>query len=90
VLINTPLVADLILRGENHLLKGLMKKSGQHGMKTFDQALYELYSQRQITYEDAISYADSANEVRLMVKLSVGEAPAARNFTLESTEDEEA
>ncbi len=87
VLINTPLVADLILRGESHLLKDLMKKSGQHGMKTFDQALYELYSQGEIIYEDAISHADSANEVRLMVKLSVGEIPAARNFTLESTED---
>lgn len=69
ILINTPLAADLIRKGEVHKLKELMKKSGQHGMKTFDQALYELYMNGDISYEDAVAYADSANEVRLMIKL---------------------
>ena len=69
VLINTPLAADLIRKGEIHKLKDLMKRSTQQGMKTFDQALYELYQAGEITYEDAIHHADSANEVRLMIKL---------------------
>ena len=57
-------------------LKELMKKSGQQGMKTFDQALYELYKSGEITYDDALHYADSANEVRLMVKLKDGDVGA--------------
>ena len=69
VLINTPLAADLIRKGEVHKLKDLMKRSTQQGMKTFDQALYDLYKEGQITQEDALHYADSANEVRLMIKL---------------------
>ncbi|VAW79637.1 Type IV pilus assembly ATPase component PilU [hydrothermal vent metagenome] len=69
VLINTPLAADLIRKGEIHKIKELMKRSANQGMQTFDQALYELFCQNQITKEDAIHYADSANEVRLMIKL---------------------
>ena len=69
VLINTPLMADLIRKGEVHEMKGLMARSRQHGMKTFDQALYDLYKDGDITYEDAINHADSANELRLMIKL---------------------
>jgi len=69
VLINTPLVADLIRKGEVHELKGLMKRSTEQGMQTFDQALYNLYTQGEITYEDALLYADSANDLRLMIKL---------------------
>ena len=69
VMINTPLMADLIRKGEIHQMKPLMAKSGQHGMCTFDQALYELYKNGDITYEDAINHADSANELRLMIKL---------------------
>ena len=69
VLINTPLASDLIRKGEVHALKELMGKSRQHGMQTFDQALYELYKGGKITYEDAINHADSANELRLMIKL---------------------
>jgi twitching motility protein PilU len=76
VLINTPLASDLIRKGEVHQLKELMKKSGQQGMKTFDQALYELYKAGEITYDDALHYADSANEVRLMVKLKDGDVDA--------------
>lgn len=69
VLINTPLAADIIRKGEVHELKELMKRSNQQGMKTFDQALYELYREGEITQDDAIHHADSANEVRLMIKL---------------------
>ncbi len=69
VLINTPLMADLILKGEVHEMKGLMKKSGEHGMKTFDQALYELFKEGVITEEEALRNSDSPNEVRLMIKL---------------------
>ncbi|HZJ95798.1 MAG TPA: PilT/PilU family type 4a pilus ATPase [Thiopseudomonas sp.] len=69
VLINTPLVADLIRKGQVHDLKPLMKRSTEQGMQTFDQALYTLYSQGEITYEDALAHADSANDLRLMIKL---------------------
>jgi len=69
ILINTPLMADLIRKGEIHEMKGLMSRSRQNGMLTFDQALYDLYKEGEITYEDAINHADSANELRLMIKL---------------------
>ena len=69
ILINTPLAADLIRKGEVHKLKDLMKRSTEQGMITFDQALYDLYTKGEITYEDALLHADSANEVRLMIKL---------------------
>ncbi|MES2818855.1 MAG: PilT/PilU family type 4a pilus ATPase [Pseudomonadota bacterium] len=69
VLINTPLAADLIRKGEVHELKALMKRSTELGMQTFDQALYNLYTNAEITYEDAIAYADSANDLRLLIKL---------------------
>jgi twitching motility protein PilU len=76
VLLNTPLAADLIRKGHVHKLKELMKRSTEHGMLTFDQALVKLYRDDIITYEDALKYADSANEVRLMIKLGTldGEA----------------
>ncbi|MCK4743502.1 MAG: PilT/PilU family type 4a pilus ATPase [Sulfuriflexus sp.] len=74
VLINTPLAADIIRKGAIHELKELMRKSNQNGMKTFDQALYDLYTAGEITYEDAIHSADSANELRLMIKLGDEEA----------------
>ena len=69
VLINTPLVAQMIREGNVTSLKEVMGKSNQQGMNTFDQALYELYKARQISYEDALHHADSANELRLMIKL---------------------
>ena len=69
VLLNTPLAADLIRKGQVHDLKSLMKRSTELGMQTFDQALYTLYSQGEITYEDALAHADSANDLRLMIKL---------------------
>lgn len=69
VLLNTPLVADHIRKGEPHLIKEIMKKSRELGMQTFDQALYDLYSAGEITYEDALLHADSPNDLRLMIKL---------------------
>ncbi len=92
VMINTPLVADLILKGEVHELKEQMKKGAQVGMRTFDQALYELYRDGYITVEEALRNADSTNEVRLMVKLGKAEtaeelAAGLGGLTLETTED---
>ncbi len=69
VLINTPLAQDMIRKGEVADLKELMKKSTELGMQTFDQALYELYDNGEITYEDALLHADSPNDLRLMIKL---------------------
>lgn len=69
VFLNTPLAADLVRKGEVHELKELMKRSNEQGMQTFDQALYELYDSGEITYEDALSHADSPNDLRLMIKL---------------------
>ncbi|MDD5271946.1 MAG: PilT/PilU family type 4a pilus ATPase [Methylovulum sp.] len=69
VLINTPLAKDYIRKGEIHKLKELMKDSRELGMQTFDQALFDLYAEGKISYEDALNAADSRNEVRLMIKL---------------------
>ncbi len=69
ILINTPLVADLIEKGDIPAIKDIMKRSRELGMQTFDQAIYDLYMDDQITYEDALKNADSENEVRLMIKL---------------------
>ncbi len=70
VLLNSPLIADHIRKGEMHLLKELMKKSRDLGMQTFDQALYDLYVAGEITFEDAIRHSDSPNDLRLMIKLN--------------------
>ena len=69
VLINTPLMSDHVRKGEVHLIKEIMTKSTELGMQTFDQSLYKLYSQGEITYDAAITHADSANDLRLMIKL---------------------
>lgn len=69
ILINTPLASDLIRKGEVAELKELMKKSNEVGMQTFDQSLYALYNRGDISYEDALSYADSSNDLRLLIKL---------------------
>ncbi|MFT6121721.1 MAG: twitching motility protein PilU [Oleiphilaceae bacterium] len=69
VLLNTPLCADIIRKKEVHKLKEVMTKSRDIGMQTFDQALYDLYAAGDVTYEDALAYADSANDLRLLIKL---------------------
>ena len=72
VLMATPLVKDLIRKGEIGELKLVMRDSGHHGMITFDQCMFNMYKAGQISYDDALRYADSANEVRLMIKLDEG------------------
>ncbi|QHD52066.1 PilT/PilU family type 4a pilus ATPase [Shewanella algae] len=69
VLINTPRVASLIQKNELHVLKDTMAKSNEQGMQTFDQALFKLYCEGEISYADALHHADSPNDLRLMIKL---------------------
>lgn len=73
VLLNSPLIADLIFKGDVHEIKEIMKKSRELGMQTFDTALFELYEAGKIGYEDAMRNADSMNELRLQIKLSGSE-----------------
>jgi twitching motility protein PilU len=77
ILINTPIIADKLLKGEFHEIKPVMAKSRELGMLTFDGALFDLYNEGAISYEEAIRNADSANELRLNIKLnSTRPAPA--------------
>jgi len=69
ILLNTPLVADMIFKGEVGEIKELMKRSRELGMQTFDQALFDLYEGNLVTYEDALRNADSVNDLRLQIKL---------------------
>lgn len=69
ILLNSPLIKDLILKGEQNEIKPIMAKSREIGMQTFDQALFDLYEADKITYDDALRYADSQNELRLRIKL---------------------
>ena len=69
ILINTPIVADKLLKGEFHEIKAIMQKSRELGMMTFDVSLFELYDEGAIAYDEAIRNADSANELRLNIKL---------------------
>src|SRR3954454_3303283 len=70
ILINTPAIAERIFKGEFHEIKGIMAKSRELGMRTFDGALFELYDAGHIAYEEALRNADSANGLRLQIKLS--------------------
>ncbi|MEE4144153.1 MAG: PilT/PilU family type 4a pilus ATPase [Halieaceae bacterium] len=79
VLLNTPLVADYIRKGEVHLIKDLMSKSTELGMQTLDQSLVKAYKDGIISKEDALRYADSANDVRLQIKMLDKAAPGARS-----------
>ena len=70
ILINTPIIAEKVLKGEFHEIKALMAKSKELGMRTFDLSLFDLYDSGAIDYEEAIRDADSANELRLNIKLN--------------------
>jgi twitching motility protein PilU len=70
ILINTPIIAEKILKGEFHEIKAIMSKSRELGMQTFDISLFDLYNSGDISYEEAIRNADSANELRLNIKLN--------------------
>ena len=74
VMLNSPLISDLIFKGEVHEIKEIMKKSRELGMQTFDQALFDLYDAGRITYEDALRNADSLNDLRLQIKLNAKES----------------
>ncbi|MBX9812300.1 MAG: PilT/PilU family type 4a pilus ATPase [Burkholderiales bacterium] len=74
IMLNSPLIADLIFKGEVQEIKSIMAKSRELGMQTFDQHLFDLYEAGEISYEDALRNADSVNELRLMIKLNSREA----------------
>jgi twitching motility protein PilU len=74
IMLNSPLVSDLIFKGDVHEIKEIMKKSRELGMQTFDQALFDLYEAGRISYEDALRNADSVNDLRLSIKLNGKEA----------------
>ncbi|MBF8177459.1 type IV pili twitching motility protein PilT [Herminiimonas sp. KBW02] len=74
IMLNSPLVSDLIFKGDVHEIKEIMKKSRELGMQTFDQALFDLYEGGKISYEDALRNADSVNDLRLSIKLNGKEA----------------
>lgn len=69
ILLNSQLISDYIRQGEIHEIKPVMKRSREQGMQTFDQALFDLYENGEITYRDAIKHADSPNDLRLLIKL---------------------
>ncbi len=81
ILLNSPLISDLILKGEVHEIKSIMGKSNELGMKTFDQALFDLFEADLVTLEDALRNADSMNELRLRIKL---EGKAAKEAEADS------
>ena len=74
ILLSSPLIADLIFKGQVHEIKEIMAKSRELGMQTFDQALFDLYEAGMISYEDALRNADSLNDLRLQIKLHGQEA----------------
>jgi twitching motility protein PilU len=72
IMLNTPLISDILRKGEVHRLKETMSRSRELGMTTFDQSLFELYKEGLIGFDEALAYADSSNEVRMMIKLASG------------------
>ena len=81
IMLNSPLVSDLIFKGDVGGIKDLMKKSRELGMQTFDQSLFDLYEAGLITYEDALRNADSLNDLRLDIKLKGKEAKNRNMFS---------
>jgi twitching motility protein PilU len=68
-MLNSPLISDLVFKGQVHEIKEIMKKSRELGMQTFDQSLFDLFEADVISYEDALRNADSVNDLRLAIKL---------------------
>ena len=79
IMLNTPLISDLIFKGDVAEIKEIMKRSREQGMQTFDQSLFDLYEGQVVTYEDALRNADSVNDLRLQIKLH---SQRARNSDL--------
>jgi twitching motility protein PilU len=94
IMLNTPLMTDLIFKGDVHEMKTLIAKSNEAGMQTFDQSLYDLFEAQKITFEDALRNADSVNDIRLRIKLESDTARKAglvddhRDFEMEDAEEE--
>lgn len=94
ILLNSPLISDLILKGEVHEIKAIMGKSRELGMQTFDQALFDLQQADEISYEEALRNADSVNELRLKIKLEGKDAKDSDkmagldHLSLEESEEE--
>jgi len=89
ILLGTPLVQDYIRKGEVHKIKEVIKASTNAGMQTFDQCLVNLYLEDQISMEDALRYADSANEVRLQIKLKTGDGESLKRASAGLSLEEE-
>jgi twitching motility protein PilU len=87
ILLNTPIIADKLLKGEFHEIKAIMGKSQELGMRTFDASLFELYNEGVISFDEAIRNADSANELRLNIKLN-GRPQTADTLSLEPSAPE--
>ncbi len=88
IMINTPLIADLIAKGDISGMKPIMAKSRELGMQTFDQALLDLYQSGKISYDEALKNADSRNELRLQIKLASGDEQQIGGLSLTETDDE--
>ncbi|ACT48400.1 PilT/PilU family type 4a pilus ATPase [Methylotenera mobilis] len=92
ILLNSPLISDLILKGETNMIKEVMAKSTELGMQTFDQALFNLCEEGRITEDDALRNADSINELRLRFKLhgkNAGKTKSSSNFDSLSLHEDE-
>ena len=97
ILLNTPLISDLIFKGEVSGIKEVMTRSREQGMQTFDQHLFDLFEAGDITYEEALRNADSQNELRLRIKLESNRAatdlnndPDVQKLSMHEDDDEEA
>jgi twitching motility protein PilU len=91
IMLASPLISDLIFRGEVAMIKDIMAKSTRLGMQTFDQALFQLYEDGAISYEEAMRNADSKNELRLKIKLQSkreGAAASEQSESLQLAEEE--
>lgn len=82
ILINTPLIADYIRKGKIDSIKEIMTRGGELGMQTFEQSLFKLYIENKITEEEALKFADSENELRLMIKLKTGKIKGSKNLSI--------
>lgn len=95
ILINSPLMSDLIFKGEVSEMKELVSKSNELGMKTFDQALFDLYEEGKISMDEAVKNADSVNDIRLRIKLEskrsgeVDHMAGLEDMKLDSNDDDE-
>jgi twitching motility protein PilU len=88
VMLGTPLILDLILKGDIHGIREIMEKSTNLGMQTFDQAIYDLYKQGRISLEEALRNADSQNNLRLKISLSEGTPPVDPSLKIEVDADD--